>query len=274
MPCHNQTLLPVRRAVLPVTLALITALVGPRHAFGEQAINDATEAAFDACSGQLTSVEARLSALNNGNWLIVDDPSTAGDLFALAFAAGQAGSWVPSEDKARQAAVAGESARPLVSRVEPASGQGAKAAKLKGGEPVEIQTFISFLDKFQGGAVLYLGTREATAALKMLVFPTSAARSGYFLSCDLYLAAPISSADVEVLLPNDLKPGDLKKERKFGDYQQNVITYATTSGLSGKLAYIDADGLPQLKEHLARHRSSATLASIVHFESRNVRLTD
>lgn len=270
MPFRNLALL--RSAALHALLAASFALLGPSFAVGEQVDGSALSAAFDACSGQPTSVEERLLALDDGNWLILDDNSRGADLFHLAFASEQSGSWVPGEGAARKAANAGQRARPLTSWVEPTSG--AKAARVPGGAPLDTARFIAFADKFNASAVLYFATRDATMALRMLVFPENALQSGYFLSCDLYLANPLPLAEFGSLLPNSLKPADLKIERKHSGIPQDLITYATTSGYSGKVVRIDAGDLSALKEHLSRNVTTASLATIVRFESTNLRLTD
>ncbi|WP_413873599.1 hypothetical protein [Albidovulum sp.] len=256
-------------AVVIATAALAASTM-PCPARSESVGDGAIMAAFHACAGQPVSVKARLQALNAANWVIAGNATPDSDLFALAFASGYKMVWMPGEEKQREAARAGGSARPLVSRVEPSDGADVKGARLPGGEPANVEAVVSYMGKYHGSAVLYYETADASAALRLLILPQGGLTSRYFLNCDLYLSTPFTLSEVDRLLPDGLKPADLRKERKYLNYEEHLIMYNTPSGFAGKLTYVDATELARLETHVSRYAPAAVLSSIFEFESRNV----
>jgi hypothetical protein len=243
----------------------------PRSASSDGIADGPLQAAFHACAGQPVSIQDRLEALNAANWTIADDTAAAGDLFALAFVAGRSGPFVRGEGNAHDAALAGGIARPLVSRVEP--GDEAPTGIVPGGRPANPGAIVAYIREHSGAAVLYYMAPDESAALKIFIFKQSATRSGYFISCTLHSSVPITRADVEDLLPDELGPADLRTALRRANGEEHVITYATTSGYSGKLTYIDASGVSTLETYRSRFNTAASLATVVAFEAENLLLT-
>ncbi len=229
-------------------------------------------AAFYACAGQPVSIEKRLDAMNAANWVIADDVPAVRDLFALTFASGVQHHWVQYETKFKESALAGRSESIPVSWLAPTVPKDGPVGLITAGQPVNVEAVVKFADEGHALGALYFSIGAPSALLRMTLYPVEGLAQGYLLICDLYLAQPITEALIETLLPADVKPADLRKERISLNHVTYHISYNTTSGYAGKLAYVDATSLDQLAAYRARFGSKTLLSTILTFESRNVRL--